>query len=256
MIRNLLFLTLIILLAACNFFTPPGAQETLSAEHSLRSTQIAELRLTAAVETERILVTQEAIQTAVRDVELQSTRTSATLVALGTAIVDTSAITPAPNAGFDTAPIPTELAITPGSAAASSGTGSVIQPTQPSLAITQAAPADPNATTLTNIVTTEQIGADNCAAAPTTSFTSTTSGVYVVATAFNLTSNNTITYRWQRDSIEVYVATWSPGGNTNGECIWYYVTPAEVTFDPGAWSIEILIDGVIVGSPIQFTVSA
>jgi hypothetical protein len=252
--RFALIPALLLVLSACNFFTPPGAQETLSADYAARGTQIADLRLTATVEMDRLFVTQEAIQTAVRDVELQSTRTSATLVALGTAVIDTSAITPAGDVALAAAPQPTALAITPGSAAASAGAGGAPQPTPVAVA-TQAAPADPNATLLTNIVTTESIGADNCAAAPNSSFTSSTSGVYIVATAFNLTPNNTITYRWQRDSIEVYVATWSPSGNTNGECIWYYVTPAEVAFEPGSWSVEVLIDGVLVGSPIPFTVS-
>lgn len=256
MLRIVLITSLLVTLSACNFFTPPGVQETLSADHAARGTQVADLRLTATYETDRLMVTQEAIQTAVRDVELQSTRTSATLVALGTAVIDTSAITPAGDAAIAAAPQPTVLAITPGSVAASSGAGGALQPTPVAAAATQAAPADPNAPSLTNIVTTEQIGADNCAAAPSSSFTAATGGVYIVATAFNLTPNNTITYRWQRDNIEVFVAAWSPSGNTNGECIWYYVTPAEVAFDAGAWSIEVLIDGVSVGAPIPFTVSA
>jgi hypothetical protein len=243
-----------LLLAGCNFFTPPGAQETLAADYGVMATQITNLRQTATYETERLLVTQEAIQTAMRDVEVQSTRISATLVALGTPFVDVSAITPAAaDAVAGLLPTPTLLVVLPGGAA--SGSLNATAPTIAPTAIPNAAPTDPNAPALTNISTTEQVGGDNCALSPTNAFSSTTSGVYIVATAFNLTPQNVITYRWERDSIEIYVDTWSPQGDTDGQCIWYYVTPAEVTFEAGAWAIEILIDNVPVGSPIAFTVS-
>ena len=114
---------------------------------------------------------------------------------------------------------------------------------------------DPTLASLSNIVTTESVGADDCAVSPSTSFSSATSGIYVVATAFNLGPQNTITYRWQRDGVEVWVDSWSPRGETNGQCIWYYLTPAEIEMVPGNWSIDILIDGTMIGAPASFTIS-
>jgi hypothetical protein len=124
----------------------------------------------------------------------------------------------------------------------------------PIIVPTPAPVANPNAPGVTNIVTAASVGANDCAVGAQSVFPSSTAGVYVVSTGINLTPRNVVTYRWQRDSIEVWVDTWSPGGNTNGQCIWYYLTPSQTALQPGAWAVEILVDNVMMGT-ISFTIS-
>ena len=255
--RGVLPAALLCLLAGCNFFAPPPADQALIESHAVLGTQVANLRETEAVAADRLLVTQEALQTAVRDVEAQGTRIAATVIALGTPFIDTTIITPAsPLDGSTGAFAATQVVVIPGGASQGSAAGAqtpaAISPTSPTPA---AAPLDPNAPSLTNIVTAESVGGDDCAAAPTNSFASTTAGVYVVSVGNNLTPRNVITYRWQRESIEVWVDTWSPGGNTNGQCIWYYLTPNQTALEPGNWVVEVLLDNVTMGAPLPFTIN-
>ncbi|MCC6617049.1 MAG: hypothetical protein IT320_26490 [Anaerolineae bacterium] len=250
-LKQLVSFLLLLTLSACNFFAPGSDVQTQEAAHQAAGTQVAILRQTATYEMDRLLVTQEAVQTAVQDIMLQNTRTAVTMIALGTTFIDAQMITPAaPLTALDGATQP-PVAVTPGGVAQGGANGEVPQ----AQATAPAATGDPTVTSLANIVTSESVGADDCAVSPSTSFSSTTPGIYVVATAFNLGPQNTITYRWLRDGAEVWVDSWSPRGETNGQCIWYYLTPAEVELGPGNWSIDILIDGAMAGTPASFTIS-
>jgi hypothetical protein len=254
MARTLILLLTMISLAGCNFFAPPPADLTLIESHTVLGTQVANLRETEAIASDRLLVTQEALQTAVREVEAQGTRIAATVIALGTPFIDTSIITPAsPLDGNAGALAPTQVVVIPGGASQGSAVGAPAPTNAPTPAV--AAPIDPNAPSLTNIVTAEAVGSNDCAVAPLSSFASTTTGVYAVSIGNNLTPRNVITYRWQRESIEVWVDTWSPGGDTNGACLWYYLTPNQTTLEPGAWAVEVLLDGVPMGAPVSFTIN-
>ena len=61
---------------------------------TVAQTQIAAVRATATVNADRLMVTLENAQTAVGNVDLQSTRIAATLIAQGMPFVDASEITP------------------------------------------------------------------------------------------------------------------------------------------------------------------
>jgi len=117
------------------------------------------------------------------------------------------------------------------------------------------APVNPNAPSLSNVVTAAQVGANDCAVGPTSTFSSTAAGIYVVATAFNLTPQNQVSYRWTLDGAEVWVDSWSPANTVNGACIWYYLTPDQVALTAGAWAVEIAIDGAVIGPASAFTIT-
>jgi hypothetical protein len=176
------------------------------------------------------------------------------MIAVGIPLADAALITPASPDTLAVIPgVSTpQVIVTPGSVAQTSADSAAPLPATP----TPNAAVSSTGPYLTNMTATEQIAADNCAAAPSASFAQSTSGIYAVATAFNLTPQHVITYRWLRDGTEVWVDTWSPAADTNGECIWYYVTPVEIEFLPGAWSVEVLIDGTSSPPGIAFTVTA
>ncbi|MDX2138898.1 MAG: hypothetical protein SF123_12465 [Chloroflexota bacterium] len=239
-------------LSACNFFAPPAPEQTLAADHSLMGTQVAVARITATVAVDRLLVTQDAAQTAVREVDAEFGRINATVIALGTQAINPALVTPVPVVGAGGTPVATLLPITPGAVAQGSGStaGSVPTPT-----LAPVAPVDPNAPALRNVVTAAQVGADDCAIGPTSTFSSTAAGVYVVATAFNLSPQNQVSYRWTLDGAEVWVDSWSPASTVNGACIWYYLTPDQVALTAGAWAVELAIDGAVIGPPSAFTIT-
>lgn len=252
MSKLLLVMSLCLSLSACNFFAPPAPEQTLAADYALVGTQLADARTTATAAVDRLLVTQEAAQTAVREVDAEFGRINATVIALGTQAINPALVTPVPIAGAGGTPAATLLPITPGAVAQGSGStgGGVPTPT-----LAPIAPVNPNAPTLRNVVTTAQVGADDCAVGATSTFSTTAAGVYVVATAFNLSQQNTVSYRWLLDGAEVWADSWSPASTVNGACIWYYLTPDQVALTAGAWAVEIAIDGAVIGPPSAFTIT-
>jgi hypothetical protein len=245
-------------LAACNFFAPPAAEQTLAADHAARGTALAFVRETATVSTNRMNGTVEAAQTAVRNADQQATRIASTLIAGGMGVVDTSRITPA---------APEEAAALPGPGSAAApiiGSGSAQgnvplrptdAPTPVLVANATAAPANPNAPALTGLTLTDGVGVDDCAVRTLAAFTSSAEGVYVVATAQRITPANVLTARFARESIEAVVYTWSPSFAIESACVWFYMPASEVDFSPGGWSVTLELDGVPAGTPLPFTVT-
>lgn len=250
--------------SACQFFGPSTAELTLSVQNQVLNTEIAAIRATATVEADRLLITLESAQTAISSVDGQTQDLQATLAAQGLPPVDLNAISPVPESVFDT-PTPildpnnnaangvAPIRITPGA------TSPVIIPNQnnPALVITPIGVPQQTQSTgpLQNIVTSGSVGNDDCALNPTTSFTTATPEIYVVARAVGVGPNDTLTSRWFAGGTEQISYNWSPSAFIEDACIWFYIDQSEVTFTPGSWSVQMEVNGQAVGAPVAFTIS-
>lgn len=255
-------LILILTLSACNMFAPEASVQTLVAQRDLQSTQIGGQRATATAVNERLRVTLEAAQTAVTSAEIQSTRISATMIANGTAIVDIRFITPEASSGADTIATGGDQNV-PIIPAQGGAQGNIqLQPPTPTPPPIQVNPAvvqptvDPNGPSLTDISVAEQVGADDCALNPQTSFTDAVSQLYVVATAANIPSGTPIAARFMRENVEQIRYDWSPGFNIVRGCIWFQMPASDVTLSIGTWSVALDLNGQQVGAPIPFQITS
>lgn len=255
-----------LLLSACNFFNQPADLQTESLQNELAQTQIAAVRATATVNADRVLITLESAQTAVGNVNLQSTRIASTLIAGGMAFVDASAITPvAPvqDMNMATSTPNSQIAnplLTPGapvvnSGGAAQGDTSLIQttPTAPADQNANNVPADPNAANLTNITLTDTVGADDCPVAAANVFTESTTEIYVTAVGNNISAGTTIDSTWWLNGNQMQYYSWTPDFAVNGACIWFRLPASEVTFTPGNWTVDLTIGGAAAGSA-SFTI--
>lgn len=246
----------LLFLSGCNMFAPEPGLQTLAAQRDVQSTQVAVQRATATAASERLRVTLEAAQTAVTSAEIQSTRIAATLIARGMDIVDTRFITPEAGAGLPAAGINPVIAEGVAVIPAQGGAQGNIPlqpptPTPPPMQINPAATqpaADPNSPALTNIVVAERVGADDCALNPQTSFPSTIAQIYVAATALNIASGTPITARFLRENSEQIRYDWSPGFAIARGCIWFRMPASDVALTPGAWSVELELNGQPAGT--------
>lgn len=249
------------LTSACNFFAQPGDLQTESLQNEVAQTQIAAVRATATVNADRLMVTLENAQTAVGNVDLQSTRIAATLVAAGMTFVDASDITvAAPTAAPDSGANP-QIAnplITPGVPQISSQ-GSA-QGDSPLVQATPTAPSqqsvDPNAPSLTNVTLTDTVGSDDCAVGSTSQFTTSTTDIYLVATANNIQPDTTLSAAFSLEGQVIQSYPWTPGFEIDGACIWFHLPSDEVTFTPGNWSVALTVNGAPVGAPLAFTIES
>jgi hypothetical protein len=203
---------------------------TLVATQIALNTQIAAVRNTATVQAERIQVTVEYMATQVRSAEVQNDQLRATLVARGIdpqalTNIDPSSITPLPPGVVNNVPQP-EI------------TGEAIPPITPTPG---GAPA------LTDIVTSENVGNDDCAVGVTSTFSASAQQIYVVATALNIQPGTTIVSRWQVGGQEI-VHDFTPDFEINQNCIWFFIDQVDTTFTPGNWNVQLEINGSAVGT--------
>lgn len=267
---NLIIMSVLaFILSACNFFTPPQTQTLDLLVDNSDATQISALRGSATSQSDLLMGTLEAVNTSVRAVEQQSTRIASTLIAQGTTVVDVSHLTPfSPtqlafgNPGVNSALFDQSVQpfVTPGGGAL--GNVSIdVTPTQPAINFTEQQVIQPtqevinvNTPQLTNITLTLNVGADDCPIGSASSISSTANDIYVTAYAQNLTASNTLTSRWMLEGTEMVTYSWSPSGNINGACIWFHMPASAVTYTPGNWSVEVLLNGT-VSATIPFSIT-
>lgn len=239
-------------------FAPPTGEQTLQAERDTRATAIADARATATLVADRANRTQEFAGTQVARAEVQTTRIVATLIAAGLS-VNAGAITPAPPptqatlGAFSGEPGFTVIEPTIIAQGGALGNSALVNP--PAAATLPQPTLNPNGPNLNQLVLAEQVGADDCALSPTTTFTTAATDVYLVAMGSNLTPQNTLTARFFRDGTEQVFYTWTPGRNIDGACIWFHMPSSDVNFVAGNWSVALEVDEAPYGSPLPFTVT-
>jgi hypothetical protein len=233
------------LLAACSGAST--VEQTLVAENQLLSTQIADTRSTATVGADRLLITLEHAQTDVRHVDNQYLNLVATLVERGTPIEAIGGITPL---AATAAPVAQPTAVSaPAASEEVSAQDNVPAPTAaPVATVTVAGPPR-----LSNIVTAEGIDENDCAVNPTSTFNTNTAEIYVVAVAAGFQPGTTfVTSRWRQEGTEVVTFDFNPEF-TEG-CLWFFIDQTDIVFTPGNWSVELEINGGLVGAPLPFTI--
>ena len=263
-ITLVLTLSALISLSACNFFSQPVDLQTENLQNEQAGTQIAAVRATATTNADHMLVTLSSAQTAVGEVDQQSTRIVATLIAQGTLIVDASGITPvvptaAPQAdGGSPLPQIANPLLTPGAPQVSAGGSaqgdSALVPTPASNGQNVQSTLDPSGPSLTQITLTEQVGKDDCPVNSVTSFNADATDIYVTAVANNVGTSDTLTADFSLAGQSIKTYSWSPGFTIRGACIWFHMPASEVAFSPGSWSVAIAINGTQIGAPIPFSI--
>lgn len=258
-----LLLTAGTLASSCNFFSQPVDLQTENLQNEQAQTQIAAVRATATVNADRMMITLENAQTAVGNIDLQSTRIASTLIASGMTSVDASGITPlAPTqdaaAADSSIPQIANPLLTPG-APLVSGQGSArgdsqLIPVTPTDIPVQAT-LDPNGPHLTDITLTDRVGADDCPVTSLTSVSSSATELYVTAVAHKIAANSTLTANFSHDGQAVQTYTWQPDFNIDGACIWFHMPASDVQFTPGNWTVTLTIDGATAGS-LDFSITS
>jgi len=251
-------------LSACNFFAPQQTAPLELLENNPAATEIAALRATATAETDRMMITLESAQTAVRAVDVQSTRIASTLIARGTPFIDISQITPNMPTSFTFAGVDNSGALDPsvqalvtpgGGAQGNSAVGTAINP--PSIVVgtptalpgvDSGATENTSASVLSSITLSRAVGADDCPTQPDTLFTPDDTDIYVTAVAQGLLANSAVRALFSRDGVEAVAYDWIPSFNIDGACIWFYMPSSSVAYVPGNWNVQLTINGVNAGS--------
>ncbi len=253
--RVVTFITLlmtILLISACGSSTD---QLTLAANHEIANTQMADIRASATVVRARMQITLDFAGTRAIEVEQQGQFLRSTLVSLGTesAFINNNlpfpgnfpTFTPQPTSPIN---VPATRAPQPQATEEFNADGTPIQITPP--------PTDASSQArLENIVLSSGVNDNDCAIDTNPRFTPASSEIYVVATAYNVPTNTTISSVWVSNGAEVALFSFNTENEINGNCIWFFIDQSDAEFVVGSWSVELRIDDVSVAPPIPFQIS-
>jgi hypothetical protein len=246
LLGHVCFGLVILMLAACSGSS--SLEQTLVAENQNLSTQIADIRTTATVAADRLQITLEYVQTEVSHVDDQNLNLVATLIERGTPAEAIGGITPAPNS------VPTQPAEAPLPALTDETAAQNVNPQgTPAAVIPDATATVAGPPRLSNIVTAEAVDDSDCAVNPTSSFSTDTAQIYVVAVAAGFQpGSTTVTSRWRQEGTEVVTFEFNPDFIEG--CMWFFIDQTDIAFTPGNWSVELEINGGLVGAPLPFTI--
>lgn len=213
LICGLLFVG-IFALAACE---ASDAQLTVKAGHELASTDMAILRSTATVARARMQTTQDFALTRVAEVGKAEQSLRSTLGALGTA-----------------GPLVGNLS---NGAAAST----------PLPGPTDAPAARGDEARLDDIALASGKDRQGCAIDRNPRFTSDSAEIYVIARAYNIPVGAVIASSWRQLGREVASISFRTSYPIHGDCLWLFIDQSDAAFAPGRWSVELRLDGRVLG---------
>ncbi len=229
-----ILLLVFFLLAACQ--RQNEIQLTLIAQNATLQSEIVAVRETASVEAERLQITVDYVNTLVGRAEGDRVQMQATLVSRGTDPASITNIAPQFNTPF---PVPgatvADVPVTP----------------LPEVALATQEVTGP---ALVNYMMAPGVGSDDCALNPSTSFTTDTAEIYIVATGMNITSGTNIAARFSIGGQEIR-HDFTPDFDINGACIWFFIDQNDLAFQAGTWSVTLELNGTAVSPPIPFTIT-
>lgn len=253
---------LLVLLSGC---ASQGMSLTLAADHHVQGTLFHNVQMTASVQAGRFQSTQDYYTTQVAVVATQNQFLKGTLVARGTPMEVLNAYQQQIESGGQIFPTRTPIATptfvplippTPLSGTPSSDTGSAAGSvsvkgeaaagsSDSGAALTAAPPT--SGPRLINLTTSPAVGDDDCALNATTTFAASTPEIYIVATAYEITSGMTLTSQWDISG-QQRTYEWVPDFDVDGACIWFYMDQSEFAFQPGSGTISLSVNGTSMGT--------
>lgn len=230
-----ILLLALLLLAACQ--RQNEIQLTLIAQNATLESEIDAIRQTATVHSERLQITVDYVGTLVGRAESERVQLQATLVARGTDPASIANIAAQFNTPFPVIGTPVEM--------------NLVTPASDQMGATPEAPTGP---ALVNYMMAPGVGSDDCALNPTTTFTTTTPEIYVVATGMNIPAGTNIAARFSVGGQEIR-HDFTPNFEINGACIWFYIDQSDLVFRPGTWSVLLELNGAAASPSIPFTIT-
>ncbi len=253
--RVSLLMGLIFGLCACD---ASNETERILQERDLAATQIIDIQTTSTVQGARIQTTLDYSGTQVSMLDSQSQFLKATLVSQGIPLDAIEALqrsmvqsvslpspTPAEENTLQATNDPLNPIITPFSPVVVAP-----PPTQNSI------PQNSTNARLENAVTSLGVGEDDCAIDTTNRFNTSTTAIYIVATALNIPPNTRLSSRWFFGNELKATFDFTPDFAIQGACIWFFADSTDFAFETGTWSVTLDINEVPATQPIPFTIDS
>jgi hypothetical protein len=222
-------------LSACTAFGSTDARGTAQAEalaFGQESTAIAQAVIaqgTAGMQTALFARTEAAN---VEGINVRLAETMRAVMPPTQQIVNSQgAVTPGMNA-----PLPGQFTPTPGAGAAGDGTSNLITDVGMALAVRDS---------------------DGCAQQVLSQVSAQSSRLYATARVRNALASTQVSVSWLVSGQVVYTnSAYTLPQDDPDFCLWFYIEPVDVSFAPGEWAVQFLVNGQPAGAPAPFTMTS
>ncbi len=216
---RLRFLLSLILLAGCQTLTGNDNSGTLVAEMTLFVTEAALIQQAAAADQTRAVATLAAAGTRVSQI-----------LAVNLALASTV------NARLTATPVMRAVVVSAADMSSSLDMEMIDD---------QAASGDGLAVMrVSNVATARRLNPDNgCSSGNAVQFSGDDERIYVTARVSALRSETHFVVDWLYENRAVYRSSWLADYSAQFECIWFYATPADFPFLPGAYTATLYVNG-------------
>ena len=239
-------------LAACRTSDLPL---TATAEYEAAATQLERLRATATVARARLQITLDSAGTRVAQIEQSGAFLRSNLSALGTDsdFIDANLR----QLGDQPQAVTVELRVE----AAAVGDASATPDLSDAIlaAHTATPPARVEATPdfqprLDNLVLSSGVNSEDCPVDINPLFTPESAEIYVVAKAYNIPADATLSSSWRHRDQEVVSHSFRTEHLIDDNCIWFFIDQTDTTFTAGRWSVQLSLDGSALSPLLPFEI--
>lgn len=95
---------------------------------------------------------------------------------------------------------------------------------------------------------------DGCVVAPQVSFPADAERIYATVRGYNVNAGVVMGVEWLYEGTPVWQERWPVERDWPDICMWFYIDPATVDFQPGNWSVRLLADGFQLEQPLTFSI--
>ncbi len=216
----------ILVLSACQAFSSDDVPATLRAENVAYVTEDAAIESTTEARRAQVEATVIAVETYVADVNNVNRQLVATLRAGNTPTV----------------------AVMPGAVPEVAETASM------SGDASDFPMSDDVSTQFVQVATAASVRG-NCAGELQSQFPQNTENIYITARGLNVRQGMIIEVEWHYEMQPVYQENWTIPVDSDDYCLWFYISPAEVEFTPGNWTVQLSAEGQPVSPSVSFIIS-
>lgn len=221
--RRLLLLVLTLVLAGCDALAGSDSVATIDADLTMYAAESDMIRAAATAESNMAAQTVVAASTRVAELSVVNAALGATLRANYTGTPEVQAVV-----------------------VSAEDMGSSLGDDM----MDYGAEGDPEAARMevSNLTTATGIDSNSgCSSGAVRQFSQSVEEIYVTARVTALRAGAEFQVSWYRGATRVFDWDWTSPYSKSFECIWFFATPADFDFTPGAYSATMTVDGLELG---------
>lgn len=96
---------------------------------------------------------------------------------------------------------------------------------------------------------------DGCPNGMQNQFSTSAERIYVTTRASSIRAGTVMSVEWRFNGQVVFNDDWTVKQDAANFCLWYFITPQDVPFQAGNWSVQLFANGVAIEPSVSFEIT-